>query len=108
MSIARIDEIEEKAKRQGLSFGISSPASYFAAAALREQSEIEDVGAIDTIKEAGKTTEKDNHTKTNQVASEKEQQVEMPNKDEGSQKALLAQGYFEMLATYNKLSLDLT
>ena len=105
MSYARIDEIEEKAKRQGLSFGISRHPSYFAAAAFREQNEIEDVGAIDTIKEAGKTTEKDNHTKTNQVTSEKEHQVEIPNKDEGLQKALLAQ---EMLATYNKIRLDLT
>lgn len=105
MSYARIDELEEIAKRQGRSIGINSPASYFAAALEMEQ--IDDVGTVDTVKETRNTTDQKNTDRSNLATNEKEHQIDMPNKDEGTQKAFSAQGYFDMLATYNKIGLDL-
>ena len=103
----RIDEIEEFKKRQGMSIGISSPASYFAAALEREQ-EAEEVGSINTVKESRNTTDHKNLENTKMISSEKDEQTQMANKDEGVQKSNAAQGYFDMLAAYNRYSLDLS
>lgn len=107
MSISKIDEIEEQKKRQGFfSIGLNSPASYFAAAVEREQ-----INGIDDVETVGAATEPNNQTtyknseNTRQAVETKEQQDQMPNRDEGVQKALMAQ---ELLAMYNKLRLDLT
>ena len=109
MSISKIDEIEEQKKRQGFfSIGINSPASYFAAAIEKEQNGIDDVETVGAATKPNNPTTYKNAENTRQAVETKEQQDQMPNKNEGVQKGLLAQGYFEMLATYNKLRLDLT
>ena len=96
MSYARIDELEEITKRQGRSIGISSPASYFAAAAERDL-EIEDVGTVNTAKETNRTTEQKNTNTTFLAKTENEHQIEMPNKDEGTMKAFVAQNNYDAM-----------
>ena len=105
MSISKIDEIEEQKKRQGFfSIGLDSPPSYYAAAAERNLG-IDDVETVGAATEPNNPTTYKNSENTRQAVETKEQQNQMPNRDEGVQKALMAQ---ELLAMYNKLRLDLT
>ena len=80
MSYARIDEIEEIAKRQGRSIGISHP-SYFAAAALSKQNGIEDVETVNTAKDNRITEQKITDT-TFLAKIKNEQQTGIPNEEQ--------------------------
>lgn len=105
MSDMRIEELKKLKDRQNglVSFGVQSPASYFAAAAERENTN--NVDGVDGVRADNKVTETKNVDKSHQMTAVKEQQDKMPDNDIGQQKAFIAQ---EALAIYNKIRLDLT